>query len=834
MNAVAEVSSSASALSAPLRQAADEACSRIAPTWPLEQLIAVNPWWELRDLPLAEVTARLAALGGVRCLMPGDYYRSLWRNSIEPAHLQGAAAEAGLEVSIEQLLAHLEDADSGSHWHNVSDLLDGVRDRQHRMAWRDEITHQISQLCAAAVRSGLLAEPRRDAAAPRAGTRGGALYRYWLGVTRGDRGISILMGEPDLDAQFDSLPEQPDALLAQAFAELEADASVAGAYAHALLLDVNGWASWIAYLRFQDQLHGSHNALLQDLLAIRLAWDLVLWRHQAATDAAGFRHTSCLWRKQLGCVALLFQAHRDAQQLTWVWQRAAELAYQQGLHQQLRLPSPPPAGPDFSTGADDAGQPENSAGSGRSALLQAVFCIDVRSEVMRRALEAQDPAIRTLGFAGFFGLPIDYQPTGTNYVRPQLPGLLKPALRVTDRPQADPARGRALDRRARWAELTDAAPAMFSVVEAAGLRYAFKLLRDSLFPAAHQHPVNRLVADASWTLSRDGQELTATERAELAGSVLRAMGLVEDFATTVLLVGHGSSSRNNPHAAALDCGACGGQTGEVNVRVLAMLLNDPAVREALQGDGIRIPRATRFVAALHDTTTDEVRCFDQTEPDPTLQAWLNAAGQLARAERAPDLGLAGKGNGSLRSALRRRARDWSQVRPEWGLADNASFIIAPRARTRGLDLEGRAFLHDYCWRADDGFAKLEMIMTAPMLVTHWINMQYNASAADNLKYGSGNKVLHNVVFGNPGVFEGNGGDLRIGLPLQSLHDGARWMHRFQRLSVYVSAPAEAIADIAARHDTVRQLIDNDWLFLFRLDDDGATIERFYQGGWTGV
>ena len=121
-------------------------------------------------------------------------------------------------------------------------------------------------------------------------------------------------------------------------------------------------------------------------------------------------------------------------------------------------------------------------------------------------------------------------------------------------------------------------------------------------------------------------------------------------------------------------------------------------------------------------------------------------------------------------------------------------------------------------------------MTAPMVVAHWINMQYNASVADNVRYGSGNKVLHNVVGGNLGVFEGNGGDLRIGLPLQSLHDGEHWMHTPLRLSAYIAAPAEAIQAVYEKHEVVRQLVDNDWLFLFRLDDDGNTV-RLYRDRW---
>ena len=319
------------------------------------------------------------------------------------------------------------------------------------------------------------------------------------------------------------------------------------------------------------------------------------------------------------------------------------------------------------------------------------------------------------------------------------------------------------------------------------------------------------------------------EQAVLAAGILRNMGLTGPWAPVVLLVGHGSETCNNPHAAGLDCGACGGQTGEVNVRVLAQILNDSSVREALVEHGIRIPDATRFVAALHNTTTDDIRCFDEVPRD--IQGWLEAAGSRTRQERAPGLGITERDSDRQDRLIRKRTRDWSQVRPEWGLANNASFIVAPRACTHQIDLGGRSFLHDYDWRTDPDYSRLELIMTAPMVVTHWINMQYNASVTDPQHYGSGNKVLHNVVGGNLGVFEGNGGDLRIGLPLQSVHDGQNWMHQPVRLSVYISAPQDAIADIVARHPSIAHLINNGWLYLFQWDTGEQEISRYFDGEW---
>ncbi|MEP6825644.1 MAG: putative inorganic carbon transporter subunit DabA, partial [Ramlibacter sp.] len=147
------------------------------------------------------------------------------------------------------------------------------------------------------------------------------------------------------------------------------------------------------------------------------------------------------------------------------------------------------------------------------------------------------------------------------------------------------------------------------------------------------------------------------------------------------------------------------------------------------------------------------------------------------------------------------------------------------------DLAGRSFLHDYHWQRDSKFGVLEGIMTAPMVVTNWISMQYFASTVDNKRYGSGDKVLHNVVGGNVGVFEGNGGDLRIGLPMQSLHDGQRFRHTPLRLSVFIQAPQAPIDAIVASNPTVRHLVDNEWLHLFRLGDDAGIWRYRPDGAW---
>jgi uncharacterized protein YbcC (UPF0753/DUF2309 family) len=391
------------------------------------------------------------------------------------------------------------------------------------------------------------------------------------------------------------------------------------------------------------------------------------------------------------------------------------------------------------------------------------------------------------------------------------------------------------------------APSAFAYVEAFGLRGAFEMLRAS-FPLSARRGdalragLDRPEAAAAPMLTQDlqGQALTATARTDLAERALRGMSLVGDFAPLVAFIGHGAAVSNNPQAAGLACGACGGQSGEVNARAMAELLNDPAVRAGLGSRGIQIPEATRFVGGVHDTVTDDVQLFPDAATVAAVGAVLETfrqalgdAGRRSRRERAPRLGLE-PDDPMLDAAIRDRARDWSEVRPEWALARNAAFIAAPRSRSRGLNLDGRAFLHEYDWRVDQGFGVLEVILTAPVVVAHWINFQYYTSTVDPERFGSGDKTLHNVVGGTVGVYEGQGGDLRIGLARQSVHDGTDWVHEPLRLAVFIDAPTEAIDGVLAKHRVLQDLVGGEWLYLYALGGEGEPARRRRAGRWERV
>jgi uncharacterized protein len=806
-----------------IAQSVASACDRIAPSWPLDQLIAVNPYWGWVQHPAPEAAARLGALCGTRLTMPRAWFREQWQaGRLRAEHLQAAIERGGGGFTVERLLAAMEAPTAPpARLPLVSDLLSASHAAPAAMTWADLVTHQISQHCAAFFDDGQARWRLGDA----------SLYGSWRRQIAADRGIAWRRGRQDIADRLRALPEDAEAAIAAAVDALRIPPAGSTNYLTAVLLSVNGWAAWCAYHRWQARLSGRDDDHLLHLLAIRLSWECLLMHdaQPAAIPAA----IPAGWATSWATADTRIDALMAEQQADWLLQSAIEIAYQQPLCESLA----------HAAAAEPAPQSATS--------VQAVFCIDVRSEVFRRALEAADPGIRTRGFAGFFGLPIAYSPVGSALTRPQLPGLLAPALRsseAADAPSLAQAlatrRGRVLDWRRRWADLRGSAASGFSFVESCGLGYAAKLLAGSL-PSTTQPP---RWEDAGLPASAHGlrPRLASTigdvaASAQLAAGILGAMGLTHGFAPIVLLAGHGSQTANNPHAAGLDCGACGGQTGEVNARVLADLLNDMRVRQALLPLGITIPEATHFVPALHNTTTDEVTLFD-TDAVPTplrgavhaLQRALAEAGQRTRAERSESLGLQSLADqpDALATRIRRRANDWAEVRPEWGLADNAAFIVAPRHRTRHLNLAGHSFLHDYDWRADADGKVLELIMTAPMVVTNWINLQYHASTVDNRRFGSGNKVLHNVVGGHIGVFEGNGGDLRIGLPLQSLHDGRQWRHTPLRLAVFIEAPKRAIDGVIHKHQVVRHLVDNGWLHLHAIDGEAGIVWRHTgNGSW---
>lgn len=777
--------------------AAAAAARQIPPLWPLASYVAVNPYLGQTTETLAETGAKLARVGGVPVAMSREWYQGrIAANRITDGDLAAALAaspHAGKPSDVAALRAAAAEVRSPPRaLPTVVDLAATAS----LVDWPGVIADRFG-----AWAGGYFDRGQALWAAP----RGKSAWTAWRAYATHDLTPEI-MGLDGFAAVVADAPENPTAAIARAADRLGIGEAALDTYFHQLLLSLGGWGQYARYRLWRAELADGADRTVVDFLAIRLLWEEALFaRHEAAIGDA--------W-------AEIRRTHEAPLEPTGddivdeILQEAAERAGQHGLAKTLAAPAP--------------------AAGGQRPVLQAAFCIDVRSEVFRRALEAVDPSISTLGFAGFFGVFAKHKRFASDVEELRLPVLLNPTVASSsgdEAREADDRKARYAARAARaWGRFKLAAVSSFAFVEAMGPIYIGKLARDAL--GLNPAPVPNDPAP------RFDPELDVETRVAAAETVLRAMSLTDGFARVVLLAGHGANVVNNPHASGLHCGACGGYSGEVNARLLASLLNDRQAREGLAARGVTVPDDTVFIGALHDTTTDKITLYDRDVAAEghaaeleQIRGWLEAAGRATRGERALRLPRAADADD-----IDMRARDWAEIRPEWALAGCKAFIAAPRSRTTGRSLEGRAFLHDYDWRQDsaNGFGVLELIMTAPVVVASWISLQYYGSTVAPETFGSGNKLLHNVV-GGIGVFEGNGGIMRAGLPWQSVHDGDAHVHEPLRLSVCIEAPRAAMNDILERHEGVRALFDNRWLHLFAMDEDGRLAYR-YAGDleWTPV
>ncbi|MBK1659196.1 YbcC family protein [Paracraurococcus ruber] len=791
-----DVSLAAPALA--LEDRARRACAKVAPLWPLRDFVAVNPFLGLSGQRFGDAAATLRRVAGRDLLPPRDWTATaIAEGRVTAADLAAAGAEAALARAPRPAPQPAPAALT------VADVLDGTLGT----AWGGFMVDEIGKWVAAWADEGQAAWPMPWKHLP--------LHAAWRAALRHDRAPEVA-GLRGFRAAIADLPEDPLDSIAACLLAIGLPQAEADDYLHRALLPVAGWAGLLRQRGWGRELAGGTDDGVLHLLAIRLAWDAALF---GLHRQDGFR---AAWATRLAAPpAASADLSGDLALL-----EAQEAAFRRHLAAKLARPAP------ARTAAPAA---------------QAVFCIDVRSEVYRRALEAVAPEVETLGFAGFFGFAADYVRFGDAVGSAQFPVLLSAGLTVREVPAgAAPAEAEDLLAQLRLRRrlgdlltgLRASAVSCFAYVETLGFAALAGLARGVLRRRPGDGALARMVPDLAprdWQGRKTGMATQA--RVDAAETVLRAMSLTGGFGGLVLLVGHGAETVNNPHAAGLDCGACGGHTGESNARIAAAVLNDPLVRQGLAARGIAIPADTWFLAALHETVTDAVRIFDADRVPPSqagalaaLQARLAEASRRARRERAAGLGL--DPGSDAEAATRRRGADWSEVRPEWALANNAAFIAAPRSRTAGVDLAGRAFLHSYDWQADAvrGFPVLTLIMTAPMVVANWINLQYYGSTVDNAAWGSGNKALHNVT-GLFGVLEGQGGDLRAGLPWQSVHDGARFVHEPLRLQVLIEAPETEMDRILAQHAGVRTLVEHGWLHLHAIRPDGGVARRHGPGDW---
>ena len=519
-------------------------------------------------------------------------------------------------------------------------------------------------------------------------------------------------------------------------------------------------------------------------------------------------------------------AVQDETHLNYLWLKAWEASWQKNIVHTLKTTP---------VAAENTEVPD----------AQLVFCIDTRSELIRRHVEAQGN-YETFGYAGFFGIAMNYTNLEDNITRKSCPPIVGSAYQVTEVAQKNKGQELTAFQKQNdiarfkdyfYTRMKNMLPSTFGFVEGAGLFYGFSLVGRTLSAGSlyryqqKNKPSFEKIAEPTINCTNAPTEHEGIPLADKVAIVKSAFDLTgwKKFAPLVVFAGHGSHTANNPFASSLDCGACAASPGRHNARMLAQLANLTEVRAALAKDhNVVIPNSTVFIGAEHNTTTDEIEIFDAAVPEshkPKVQQLKNS---LKKAQQT-----ATKDRLNVEDAValaERKANDWGETRPEWGLAKNAGFIVAPRNLTKNTNLNSRCFLHSYDWNQDLEGKALEGIMQGPMVVTQWINNHYYFATVDNKTFGGGSKISHNIT-GKFGVVQGNGGDLKMGLPLQSVSEtDSKMYHQPLRLSVVINAPLATVTGILSRNENLKTLLDNEWIYLMVMDaTDNNTIKTYHKG-----
>lgn len=490
--------------------------------------------------------------------------------------------------------------------------------------------------------------------------------------------------------------------------------------------------------------------------------------------------------------------------------------------------------------------------------VQVFFCLDEREESMRRALEEANPLVETYSAAGYFGVAVDYKGIDDPHGAAFCPVVVKPKHAIVEQPKAGDTE--LLESR-RWRRrvlgllmrnsfvssktmlrgwLSTATLGLLSAVPLIGNLLAprrYALLRDWLNKAFLPEPRTELTLMRNTKQSQGAVSgllmgFTAEEKAERVASVLGPAGLVRDFARLVVILGHGSSSLNNPHESAHDCGACGGRRGGPNARLFASMANRPEVRDLLRGKGIDIPPDTWFIGGYHDTCNDDVELYDLDAIASTHLADLESIrssldrarmqNALERARRFESL----RANADAERALRHveeRSEHLAQPRPEYGHCTNSVCIIGRRSLTRGLFLDRRAFLVSYDANLDPGNEALAALLAAAVPVCAGISLEYYFSFVDNDRYGCGTKLPHNVT-SLMGVMDGHASDLRTGLPWQMVE-----IHEPVRILFVVETTPDRLEKVIETNTALRRLLENRWIRLATIDPASARVHVHRDG-----
>ncbi|MFD2617204.1 DUF2309 domain-containing protein [Terrilactibacillus laevilacticus] len=668
-------------------------------------------------------------------------------------------------------------------------------------------------------------------------------YRAWRRIARHDPALSRTTRK-----KISKLPQDADLALKEALQLLEVPYREIQGYLEAHLLALPGWAGMLLW---RSQRRVEEHSLLTDYLAIRISLELTLvepylhlteqssedkvvlepliaaWVHWGDLPINAWSKLSSLEQKARLILAFRF----DKIVRNQLWLEAWEKTYEDQLKKMIT--------------SKQMTVTENEI---PATAAQFAFCIDVRSELFRRKLEKAGP-FATFGTAGFFGLPIETSELGCMHSHSSLPVMKKPQFKIKEylpevelkqyeeREQTDYSIS------GMFKSMKNNMLASLVLPEVSGPWLSLQTLARSIAPRTSGQ-ISRKIRKAwlrkpSTELSLDHVLTSDTElpigfteeqKVYYARQALITMGLTDHFSPLVVICGHGSHSTNNPYASSLDCGACGGASSGFNARVLATLCNLQTVRRALADEGISIPNDTVFVAAEHITTLDEIhwlyvpKLSDAAEKSFRLvEKTMPKVSEEANIERISKLPNINPSYKKPKREAMRLAEDWSEIRPEWGLALNASFIIGDRELTKECNLNERSFLHNYNWKKDLNGDLLADIIAGPATVAQWINLQYYASTVAPHYYGSGSKTTQTVTSGI-GVMQGNSSDLLTGLPWQSvMQSDQEAYHAPLRLLVVIQAPRKYVKRLLNHDHAFYQKVHNGWIRLASIEPEGNWV-----------
>ncbi|WP_276736285.1 YbcC family protein [Bacillus sp. (in: firmicutes)] len=832
----------------------------IAPLWPISTFAARNPWMGLENQSFDQVADWLKNTRDVDIYPSASMIRSAknkgeidedfvemglqrWLDSHSfniPRDVAERFCHAGLKL--DPLPSALLSSHKLEKWVNECDGLDHIesfymqpissyienQDGERLVDILDQHVIKWSKLYLDESQAGWTMPNREE-----------GFYRAWQHLIQYDPALSKQQRK-----RLKDWPQEAHMALQEALFALEIPESEIQTYLEGHLLSLPGWAGMMLW-RSQQSSH--EHALLTEYLAVRISMEWALIKPYLPLNnersekkismtplLAAWIHWGGLTLEEWSQMPaneqneyLSFAYRFDEKLRRKLWLEAWEQTHADQLSQKI-----------ISKQRENIGK--------KSALAQLAFCIDVRSEPFRRQLEKEGP-FETIGVAGFFGVPIATCELGSKHSHASLPIIQKPQHKIKEFVDED-----ALEKYNQRKQAVHSVSYTFKTMkqnmlaslllpELSGPWLSLQMVARSFVPRKADRFIRNLrktwlrKPDTKLSLHHDDDAqaeipvgFTEEEKVSYARQALKMMGLTEDFAPLVVICGHGSQSTNNPYSAALDCGACGGAAGGFNARVLAALCNLSEVREVLLTEGITIPEDTVFAAAEHNTTVDELHWLYVPELSEAAQeaferieAVMPKVRHHVNAERLAQLPNFQSKLKNPKAEAHRFAEDWSEIRPEWGLARNASFIIGQRELTQDCDLEGRAFLHNYDWKQDESGDLLANIIAGPGTVAQWINLQYYASTVAPHYYGSGNKATQTVTAGL-GVMQGNASDLLAGLPWQSvMQSDHEAYHSPLRLLIVIQAPREYVERLLNHDSVFLQKVQNGWVRLASIGPDGC-------------